>query len=138
MKNSNILRKEVLKEINLESSAINEKDLSVIVSEEKKIRDKSSKLDISKFKKLMRQVRLALELIKDFRQRRYTEIPWRTIALIAASILYFLNPLDLVPDILPLLGIADDAILFASVFKSIQVDLEKYCDWKGLNKEQYF
>ncbi len=138
MKNSSILRKEVLEEINSESKEINEKDLNVIVSEQRRINDKASNLDISKFKKLIRQVRLAFDLIKDFRERRYTEIPWRSIALIAASILYFLNPFDLVPDILPVLGITDDAILFVSVFKSIQVDLEKYCDWKGLNKEQYF
>ncbi|MBK7444751.1 MAG: DUF1232 domain-containing protein [Ignavibacteria bacterium] len=58
--------------------------------------------------------------------------------MIAATILYFLNPFDVVPDLLPVFGYTDDALLFASVFKSIQTDLEKYCEWKGLSPDKYF
>lgn len=138
MKKKNIIEEEVLEEVEAEASQINNKDLNVIVLEEKKIDNKSSNLDLSKFKKLIKQLKLAVSLIKDFKDKSYTQIPWRSIALIAASILYFLNPFDVVPDILPIFGIADDAILFASVFKSIQFDLEKYCEWKGFNKNEYF
>lgn len=83
-------------------------------------------------------MKLAINLIKDFREKSYTDIPWRSIAMIAAAVLYFINPFDMVPDMLPVFGIADDAMLFATVFKSIQVDLEKYGKWKGINTSEYF
>ena len=90
------------------------------------------------FKKLINQIRLTLSLISDFKNKRYNEIPWRSIAFLAAAVLYFVNPFDMVPDLLPVFGFTDDALLFAAVFKSIQEDLEKYCNWKGYNPEKYF
>lgn len=129
---------EIFEEIEIESSRINQRDLNEIISDQNTIDKKSSKLETGKFKKLISQIKLAINLIKDFKARRYTDIPWRSISLIAAAILYFVNPFDIVPDMLPLFGFTDDALLFASVFKSIQFDLEKYCQWKGLDTNKYF
>lgn len=138
MDKKNILEEEVFEEVEVESTKIGENDLKVIISKEKKIENKSSKLDVKRFRKLIRQIKLSIELLKDYKNKRYTQVPWRTIAFIAAAILYFLNPMDLVPDLLPVFGITDDAILFASMFKSIQLDLEKYSSWRGLDKEEIF
>lgn len=138
MSRNNISEADIIEEVEIESSRINRNTLNEIISEEKKIDGKSSKLDAGRFRKLILQIRLAISLIKDFRNKSYTEVPWRTIAMISAAILYFINPFDMVPDVLPLFGITDDAILFATVFKSIQSDLEKYGQWKGINTKEYF
>jgi uncharacterized membrane protein YkvA (DUF1232 family) len=112
--------------------------VDLILSQHERINEKASGEDVGRFKKLVNQVKLALQLIKDYKSKEYTEIPWRSIGLIAAAILYFLNPFDLVPDILPLFGFADDAVLFAAIFKSVRDDLEKYALWKGVNINEYF
>lgn len=138
MKNSDTVANEIFDEFEVQSSRISSSDINKIVSGKEKIRSKSSKLDLGRFRKLINQIRLAISLIKDFREKKYSEIPWRSIAMIAAAILYFVNPFDVIPDLLPVLGFTDDALLFASVFKSIQTDLEKYCKWKGLSPEKYF
>ncbi|HMQ67565.1 MAG TPA: DUF1232 domain-containing protein [Ignavibacteria bacterium] len=136
--NRNITDKEILEEVEKGSSKIDNKKLDLIVNDEEEIKRKSSRLDDNKFKKLLRQLKLAMSLIKDFKTKAYTDIPWRSITLIGAAIIYFVNPFDLVPDMLPLFGFADDAVLFASIFKSIQFDLEKYAEWKGLDTQEYF
>lgn len=138
MKNNNGFTDEIIEEIEIESSQISKEDLKRIVSNEKEIDNKTSKLDLNRFRKLINQIRLTLNLISDFKNKRYHDIPWRSIAMIAASVLYFVNPFDMVPDLLPVFGFTDDALLFAAVFKSIQEDLEKYCNWKGYNPEKYF
>lgn len=138
MKKNNTIEEEVIKEIEFDSANISSEDINEIISEEEKINSKSSKLDLKRFSRLINQTRLALSLIKDFKNKRYTDIPWRSIALISAAIIYFVNPFDMVPDVLPLFGFADDAMLFATLFKSIQVDLVKYGDWKGINTSDYF
>ena len=109
-----------------------------IIKEEKKINRKSSKVDSNRFNKFIKQMKLAMGLIKDFRNKSYTDVPWRSIGFIAAAVLYFINPFDVVPDMLPVFGFGDDAMLFAAVFKSIQTDLEKYASWKGINTKNYF
>jgi uncharacterized membrane protein YkvA (DUF1232 family) len=138
MKKNQSPENEIFAEFESEAEMINNDDLNRIVSGEKSINSKSSKLDTGKFKKLINQIKLALSLVKDFKSRKYSDVPWRSIAMIAASVMYFINPFDVVPDLLPIFGYTDDALLFAAVFKSIQSDLEKYCLWKGLNPEDYF
>ena len=138
MKKSISGENEIFDEFNEESSRLSKNDLSNIIKKENKVSSKTSELDPGRFTKLINQIKLSISLVKDFRDKKYSDIPWRSIVMIAATILYFLNPFDVVPDLLPVFGYTDDALLFASVFKSIQTDLEKYCEWKGLSPDKYF
>jgi uncharacterized membrane protein YkvA (DUF1232 family) len=138
MNNKIDTQEEILEEIEIRSESISRDQINEIISEEKRINKKSSALDIKKFGRFIKQVKLAMSLMKDFRAKSYTDIPWRSIGFLAAAVLYFLNPFDVVPDMLPVFGFGDDAMLFAAVFKSIQTDLEKYAEWKGVNTKEYF
>lgn len=138
MNRNNSMREEVIEEVITESYEVTEEDVSNIVDKEKEIKKKSSKLDLGKYMRFIKQIKLLLSLLKDYRNKAYTEIPWRSIALLSAAVLYFLNPFDMMPDIIPLLGFADDTLLFAAVFKSVQTDLEKYADWKGVKVDNLF
>ena len=62
-------------------------------------------------------------------------MPWKSIALIVAGILYFTYPMDLIPDFIPVSGIIDDVALIAWIYKSVQEDIEKFLDWESNNKE---
>jgi uncharacterized membrane protein YkvA (DUF1232 family) len=45
-------------------------------------------------------------------------------------LLYVLNPFDLVPDALPLLGLLDDAAVVSACLSLVEQDLRDYRDWK--------
>ena len=45
--------------------------------------------------------------------------PWYAKAFIAAIVAYALSPIDLIPDFIPVLGYADDAILVSLVLRSV-------------------
>jgi uncharacterized membrane protein YkvA (DUF1232 family) len=128
----------IFSEIKSDSSKISKDELGEIINNEKKIQEKASKLNFDKFAKLIRQLTLSLQMLKDYKTKAYSNLPWRTIALVAAAILYFINPFDIIPDFIPFLGYTDDALAFAAVFKSAQSDLFEYCKWKGYNTEEYF
>ena len=68
----------------------------------------------------------AYSLLRDYTTRRYREVPWASIAAIVAALLYVLNPLDLVPDMLPFFGFIDDASILALCWSMVRSDLEKY------------
>ena len=76
-----------------------------------------------------------IHLIKDYRRKEYRQVPWRFIAAAVFSILYFLNPFDLILDFIPGLGYIDDAAVMAFVFVSIEYELKKYAKWKGIDLE---
>lgn len=129
---------EITKKIEAASESAEEKDVTKVLRKSDKILDKAKKLDLNVFSKLFYQVKLTLAMLKDYRAKSYKEIPWKTIALITVALLYFWNPFDIIPDLLPLIGFTDDAIAFASIFKAVQTDLKKYASWKGYETDKYF
>ncbi|MCB0721312.1 MAG: DUF1232 domain-containing protein [Ignavibacteriae bacterium] len=136
--NIEVTEEEILEKIEQESKEVTPEKIDEVIIHEKEIEKKTKKLNRNHFEKLYMQVRLALQMIKDYKAKRYTEIPWRSIGLISIGILYFLNPLDLMPDFIPILGLTDDAVALAAIFKSLQSDLKLYCEWRGLDVEEYF
>lgn len=69
-------------------------------------------------------------LIKAYALGRYRQIPWKTLLLIVAAIIYFVNPLDLIPDIVPLTGLTDDFAVLVWVYNSVSNEIEKFVAWE--------
>lgn len=67
---------------------------------------------------------------KAYATGQYREIPWKTMLIITASVVYFVNPLDLVPDMIPLTGLADDFGVLLWVYNSVSVEIDKFIAWE--------
>ncbi|GAU08985.1 YkvA family protein [Desulfoplanes formicivorans] len=76
--------------------------------------------------KFVNDVTLLIALVKDYYTGTYRDIPIKSVAAIAFTLLYILNPLDLIPDFLPGIGQLDDAAVVALCLKIIRDDLDKY------------
>lgn len=73
---------------------------------------------------------LLLAVSKDFINGNYTAIPKRSIIAILGGLVYFLSPIDVVPDFVPVLGFIDDIFVLNLVYKQVLKDLEEYKTWK--------
>jgi uncharacterized membrane protein YkvA (DUF1232 family) len=69
-------------------------------------------------------------MVRDYWGRKYRQIPYGTVAAAAFTLIYVLNPLDLVPDVLPIIGQVDDAAVVAACLMLVQQDLRTYRQWK--------
>jgi len=69
-------------------------------------------------------------LLKAYALGKYREIPWKTLLLVTAAILYFLNPIDFIPDWIPGLGLTDDFGILMSVYASINSEIDKFLTWE--------
>lgn len=67
---------------------------------------------------------------KAYTSGKYHSIPWKTVVTILAAIIYFLNPLDLIPDFIPLLGLTDDFSVLVWVFNSVNMEVDKFLEWE--------
>ena len=65
---------------------------------------------------------------------KYRPLPWKSLVLALAGILYFLNPIDISPDVIPGIGFLDDAGMLALVVNSIRNDLRRYLKWEAAGK----
>jgi uncharacterized membrane protein YkvA (DUF1232 family) len=71
-----------------------------------------------------------LRLLRAYYRREYTDIPWSSIVLVTVAIIYFVAPLDLIPDFIPVGGFVDDAAVIAFVVRQIKGDLDKFRTWE--------
>ena len=58
------------------------------------------------------------------------------MALIVASIIYFVMPFDAVPDFIVGLGLLDDVALLAWTFRSVAQDIEAFIGWEKDQADQ--
>lgn len=78
-----------------------------------------------------KQLSLALDCLRDHHAGRIPQIPYRTIALLAAALFYFADENDIVPDFLPRIGTLDDAMVIALAFDLGAPGIQRYCDAQG-------
>ena len=70
-------------------------------------------------------------MLKAWSKGDYQSLPWKTIVLSLATIIYFLNPFDMAPDFIPGVGYLDDAVVLGFVVNSIKKELDKFLRWEN-------
>lgn len=61
---------------------------------------------------------------------RYRQVPTRTIVLALGAVIYFLTPVDLIPDFVLGGGYLDDAAVVGFVVSSIREDIDQFMAWE--------
>ncbi|NAW63959.1 DUF1232 domain-containing protein [Photobacterium halotolerans] len=117
----------------LESSSrkVTDKDIQHVLDKEQIIEEKVQKSGT--LRKYFNVVKSMYGLVKAYWKGEYREIPWFTIAAIVTALLYVFNPLDVLPDVIPFLGLTDDALILAVCLKLVQQDLDDYEAWRAEN-----
>lgn len=72
-----------------------------------------------------------LRLLRAWVKGHYRVVPWKTIILALVAVIYFVDPFDLVPDFVPLVGYVDDAGVIGFVLRSIGKDLKLFQEWEA-------
>ncbi len=84
----------------------------------------------SRIRELGDQIKRLGRLVRAYANGSYREISVGNIVLVVAAILYFVTPLDLVPDAIPGAGLIDDATIFAFVLARLDLELAQFAAWE--------
>jgi uncharacterized membrane protein YkvA (DUF1232 family) len=109
---------------------------SVLINDKEKAKEKIDKAfkkanaNKADLQSVWAQFELLLSLVKDYFNGTYKDIPKKSIIAIVAGILYFLSPMDLMPDFILGFGLIDDVFIIGLVIKQVTKDLAKYKTWK--------
>lgn len=71
-----------------------------------------------------------LRLIRAYSDGQYRDVAESTLVVIVAAIVYVVNPLDVIPDALPVLGYLDDATVVSLAVKRGREALDDFMAWE--------
>lgn len=80
-------------------------------------------------------IRDLADLLKNWVSGQYREVPFRTILAVAVALIYFVSPVDAIPDVLIGIGLTDDAAVIAACIKAIEDDLENFRAWRACRED---
>lgn len=117
------------KELEEKSKKITDEDIQKVLNKEKEIEDKVN--GAGPLREYIDAVKSMFSLVRAYWSGEYREIPWFTIAAIVAALLYVFSPIDLIPDVIPVIGMVDDALVVAACLKLVKQDLADFEAWRA-------
>ena len=96
-------------------------------------RKKISNLDLGEeeFKGILGTIKTFIRMLRAFRSGTYTEIPWLTVLAVVGALIYFITPIDLLPDFIPVTGYLDDFSLILIVYNRFKGDIIAFQAWEN-------
>ncbi len=86
--------------------------------------------NVSFLKKWFVDVPAVCDMLIDTINGAYKNIPYSSLVTVTVALIYILSPVDFIVDTFPVLGVADDAMVFKIVLDTIKNDLASYKTWK--------
>lgn len=76
------------------------------------------------------QLGIVTRLLKAYAAGDYRQLPWKTLIRVIAVLIYFVSPIDILPDFLPIVGITDDIALMLWLFSGMKDDIDQFRQWE--------
>ena len=132
-KRAGLSKKNAEKLIKTQAQRVTGEDLEKVLSKSEAIQRKvESGGPLSGF---IEDVKLLIAIVQDYWSGKYKAVPFWTIAAIVVALLYVLNPFDIIPDFIPVIGLIDDAAVVAACLLMVHEDLRNYRQWKMDNPD---
>lgn len=59
-----------------------------------------------------------------------------TAIIVVAALAYIISPIDIVPDVLAIVGWIDDAVIFFLAYKRLSIEAHRYVRHKAMERRQ--
>lgn len=82
-----------------------------------------------KVQKFIQPIQIFIRMIKAHFRGEH-KIGFSTLGLIVLALVYFLSPIDLIPDFLGVIGFADDLSVVLAVYAKVKDEVEQFLEWE--------
>ncbi|WP_035463829.1 YkvA family protein [Algoriphagus vanfongensis] len=83
----------------------------------------------SRIQKLIEPVSVFIRMVKAHFSGTH-KMSTTTLGLVLLALVYFLSPVDFIPDFLGFLGFADDLSVIMAVYAKVKDEIEEFLDWE--------
>ena len=83
-----------------------------------------------RLKDVLADLKAMLQLVGAWARGAYSGVSKVNLVIVVSAVVYFLMPIDLIPDVIVGLGLADDAAVIAWVVNAVGDELAKFKAWR--------
>jgi len=83
------------------------------------------------FSELRDSLKAIFRLLRAYADGSYRAIPTASLISIVAWVIYFVMPIDSIPDFIAGFGLFDDAALLGWLLASVKTDLDRFVEWEN-------
>ena len=95
------------------------------------VQRKTTKNAKSRISELLEQIKASYRLVRAYAGGEYRDISIESLGLIIAALIYFVMPIDALPDFITGLGLTDDATVLAWTFSTVKIELDRFIAWES-------
>ena len=77
-----------------------------------------------------RRVKVFIRMIRAYVKGEYRTIPWKMVVMLVAGVVYFVMPLDILPDFIPVTGFLDDITVIIWIFNNFKKEIDAFEAWE--------
>lgn len=82
------------------------------------------------FEEVMDDFKVLVRLVVAYSRGHYRDIRPDSLLLVVTGLIYVVSPLDFIPDVIPVAGYLDDAVVIGFVIKSVRGELDAFRAWE--------
>ena len=79
---------------------------------------------------------LMISMVKSYITKEYSEVSPKVIATLVGAFLYLVKKKDIIPDNIPVVGIADDLAVLGLALKLSEPELKAFSEWRDAQKNE--
>ncbi len=117
--------------MNEEYNEVHYEDLQTEFDDEKKVAEGQKIIEERLWEKVERvgkKISFAKDLMALYRYLKDPNVQWYRKSIVVGALIYFIAPIDAIPDIAPLVGYLDDLGVIAATLKFLGSELIPYYD----------
>ncbi len=115
------------------------KEILITPEDEKQFQEKVEYIDKEfphKLRKTKNRISFVEDLIALYRYLKDDSVKWYRKLIVVSALIYFISPIDSIPDIAPLVGYLDDLGVIAATIKYIGSEIQPYYRHKPSKQEE--
>ena len=92
--------------------------------------EKSKEVPKGPFGETWAYLQAMIRLIRAYANGSYREVPVGSLLMILVAVIYFVSPIDVIPDVIPIAGFVDDALVVSLAINQVKADLDAFMAWE--------